>query len=139
MQNIDRRDFLYRTLASLALGLLPCSVTVSALASDSSRSSTIKVLKTFLEKHLVSSSMQCGSRLGDGVPEFSDVEKFMAKILKLANDSTHRLEQYLADTRNKDLVTDNTMTVDGWVLARTEVLSAASYVLMTNTDCQLPT
>jgi len=137
-QNQDRRQFLNGLLASLAVSLLPFSTSAFASKSPDDNSNTIKILQTFLEKHLLTHSIQCGTRWGDGVPKYSDVESFLAKITKIASDNTQKLDEFLFNSRNTDLTNDNIMVVDGWVLAKTEVLAAASYVLLTQKDCSLP-
>lgn len=134
--NQERREFVHSVLSSFALSLLPYSSSAFASISTDSRSAVIEILHTFLKKHLVFPSIQCGTRWGDGVPEYSEVELFLKNIIKLSEKNMLSLEQYLHKTRNSDLVSDNFMVIDGWVLTRTEVMAAASYVILARIDCK---
>lgn len=132
--NLSRRGLL-QSLSVVALGaagLAPApahAVTADGLLHQE--------LSAMLGRSLITDSIQCGARIGDGVPDFPLVEAFMAKARAAASAGRGTLRVFLNDELQRDHDEGRIMVIDGWVLMRTEALAASSFVLLEGRDCRI--
>ena len=131
-----RRKFLRRSTALIALAHLPAAP-LPALMAGPGDDAVAGALRTFLKHAYVTVPMQCGARLGDGVPPHTEVEAFLSLARSLARESPERLLAHLLAATKADLEADAIMVVDGWVFARTEAVAASAYILVTGRNCRL--
>ncbi len=137
MRESDRRKFLRHGVATFAAMQLPALAISPLSAAASGDPVLVHALRAFLDYGLVTHAMQCGARLGDGVPPVQDVEAFLAMARTLARQDPHRLIEHLKASTLNDLAGDDILVVDGWVFARTEAVAASAYILVTGEDCRL--
>lgn len=132
--NLSRRALVAAGLASgaaIALGL------PGAASGTSHQQAHIATLEAYLDASVVTPSMRCSARVGDGVPAFEDVAAFMARIDAI--DDTATLHDDLIARSQADHDAARIVIIDGWVLTRTEALAASAVILMRDADCALTT
>lgn len=131
----DRRKIVRAGLASLSVasGLVPAITVASSTVNARAR----LALGAFLDQTLITKSMRCGTRRGDGVPDESDVRLFLEYVLELAMKGQAQISQALTQEVRRDHEASRTMVIDGWVYARTEALAAAALMLLLERDCRL--
>jgi hypothetical protein len=136
MPSPDRRTLLKAILATAIVPPL-LETPASAALLTPARQTTISALDAFLTDTLVARSTRCGARIGDGVPDHSDVVAFIDEALELAAAGRDRLDAHFHRSRDQDLAAGDVMVVDGWVLARTEALAGSAYILLLGDACAL--
>jgi hypothetical protein len=110
---------------------------IAAAGADQAVAVLRSELSTFLDRSLIGPTLQCGARVGDGVPDYALVEAFMARTDRLAKNGAAALREYLTQEVAEDHARRRIMIIDGWVMTRTEALAASALVLLDTRDCSI--
>ena len=135
--NKQRRRFLGNAALFSASALLSMNSSFGHATQLSDVNDLELILQEFLKEAFVPPSLQCGARLGDGVPPHDEVIAFMSDLQGRTEENSQQTMRHLLDLKHLDYANDQFMVIDGWVLARTEALAASSFVLLTKKNCQI--
>lgn len=132
---ITRRTFL-TSLVGLAAGPLAARSGEFLEADLGENAILIMALQDFVDAKLLLYAARCGTCQGSDTPAEPEVEQFMQRLIHEQWRGRPAVEQYLAESNEQDLAEDQLVTVQGWVLTRTESLASACFAILTGGDCR---
>lgn len=132
MSNLTRRQFIER-LAGTCAGLYGGHA-LAAVKTDNRV--LFEALASFLRNSLIVPAMQCGAHFGTDAPAATEVEAFRDRLLHLQWRGAQVIHEFLQASLAEDFAGGQILTIDGWVMARSEALAAAVYQDLLGDECQ---
>lgn len=94
-------------------------------------------LEMFLASKVMTPDLRCGTRRGDGALPFPEIEAYQNALLDLPLSTAADIADHVHGLHDQDIVADRITVVDGWILSKTELLSASLATLKQDQNCVL--